>query len=271
MVSISKSGMAIALVALLCVSTLGGCSSCGPCGDPCDPCGPVATPVCNACGPLPAEAKPGEAWCCIQVPAQYEEVEVQVCVCPEACQREWIEPVYEEQERQVCCTPARCERIEIPAEFEERSREVMVCPARTEWVKIPCEASGLGEGEQQGDCYMLKEIPAQYRTVTERVCVKPASFEVKQLEPEYRTVKERVMVKPGEWKVNTVPARFETRKERRMVAPARWEWRRNADCEVPADAGASAEGSDGSGAAIGSVDGSAEAQLVDDLGPPSGR
>jgi hypothetical protein len=224
----------------------------------------VARPS-GPCGPLPAEAKPGEAWCCIFIEARYEDVPEQVCTCPESCTREWIEPVYEEQDRQVCCTPARCERITIPAEYEERSREVCVCPARQEWVKIPCEPSGLAEGEKQGDCWMLKEIPPQNRTVTERVCVKPASCEVKEIPPEFKTVKERVCVKPGEWKVTPVPAKFETRTRKKLVEPCRWEWRRNTDCVVPGAAPVEAP------APTSQTPAPAPAPVADDFAPPAGE
>ena len=69
---------------------------------------------------------------------------------------------------------------------------LLASAARTVWKKIPCEPSGLGEGEKQGDCWKLVEIPAVYKEVTRRVLVKPASTKTETIPPEYKTVKEKV-------------------------------------------------------------------------------
>ena len=220
---------------------------CGSCDTGCDtgceaptPCEPVCAKPCDPCagstqrpGGLPDEAKAGEAWCRVMVPAQYEEYEERVLAKPASTSREWIEPVYEEREKKVCCTPAQTKQIQIPAEYEERSEQVMTCAARTVWQKIPCEPKDLQEGEKQGDCWKLTEIPAQYRTVSKRVCTKEASCTTETIPPVYKTVMEKVMVKPGEWKCTPVEAEYKMVTRKRMSAPCRWEWRRNTNCDVP--------------------------------------
>ena len=248
---------ALALVASLgllvgCSSGGGGC--CGVCQEECvDPCDPCAGRPAG----IPAEAKPGEAWCRYYVPPQFEEEEYQVCVCPESCKRTWVPPVYEDQERQVCCKPAQTICHPIPAVFEDQTEEVCCCPARTEWRKVDCTPKMLEEGQRQGDCWMLVEIPAKYRTVTRRVCVTPASSKTETIPPEYKTVTEKVMVKPGYYETETIEAKYETRTRRICKAPGRWEWRRNEDCDVPPEAAAeegaaeaepAAEGDGGGGA-----------------------
>ena len=266
--------VACALVFVLAGCTSGSCcGSCDPCSAP-DPCSPCAT-ACDPCGGgggrpagMPDEAKEGEAWCRVLIPAKYEEVEKQVCVCPASCEREWIPPVYEEQERQVCCKPASCRKINIPAEYETKTERVMTCPARTVWKKIPCESGDLADGEKQGDCWQLTEIPAQYKEVTKRICVKEASCTTETIPPEYKTVTEKVVVKPGEWKTTPVPAQYKTVTERKLVEPCRWEWRRNESCEVPGAADeAPAASEDGDGAA----DAAESTSMDEGLGaPPAG-
>jgi len=237
-----------ALIAISFCLVLVGCSSggagCDPCGapDPCEPCAPAPCDPCATTGAdrpagVPDEAKAGEAWCRVLIPAKYEEIENQVCCKPASTSREWIEPVYEDQERQVCCTPASCKTIPIPAEYETQTEQVMTCAARTVWKKIPCEPGQLGDGEKQGDCWQLTEIPAQYKQVCKQVCTKPASCRKETIPPVYKTVTDRVMVKPGSWKCTPIPAEYKTVKSRKLVEPCRWEWRRNADCEVPEAAG----------------------------------
>lgn len=221
---------------------LSGCTSSGCCDAP-DPCEPSCSP-CDPCaggGPrpsgLPEEAKAGEAWCRVLVPAKYEDYEEKRCCKPAGTKRDWIEPVYEEREKKVCCTPARCKQTCIPAEFKDESEQVQTCPARTVWKKIPCEPDQLKEGEKQGDCWKLVEIPAQFKTVTRRVCTKPASTKTEQIPPVFKTVMEKVLVTPGSWKCTPIPAEFSTVTKRRMVEPCRWEWRHNTACDVPEAAG----------------------------------
>lgn len=208
---------------------------CDPCDDPCepDPCDPCADGAPKAPPGMPEGVKPGEAWCRILIPAQYKDVEEQVCVCPATTRCEQIPAVFEERTRQVCVCPAKTKTIKIPGEYETQTEKVLVCAARTEWRKIPCTPSQLAAGEKQGDCWQLVEIPAQYKDVCKRVCVKEPSCKTETIPPVYKTVTEKVCVKPASTKQIPVPAKYETRTRKELVAPCRWEWRRNEDCEVP--------------------------------------
>src|SRR5688572_19629402 len=118
---------AIALVAVVLGTALAGCSNCNTCETSCNTCEtacntcepacntcetscntcePTCAPACprpcptpvaqvsGQCGPLPPEAKCGEAWCCVMLPPQYEDYSVQVCTCPASCREECIPAVY---------------------------------------------------------------------------------------------------------------------------------------------------------------------------------
>ncbi len=238
--------LAISLGLLLAGCVGGSCCGCDapdPCEPSCSPCDPCAGGGPRPSG-LPEEAAAGEAWCRVLVPAKYEEYEEKRCCKPASCTREWIEPVYEEREKKVLCTPARCKQTCTPAEYEDKTERVQTCAARTVWKKIPCEPNDLKEGEKQGDCWKLVEVPAQFKDVTRRVMVKPSETKTEQIPPVFKTVMEKVVVKPGEWKTNPVPAEFTTVTKRRMVEPCRWEWRHNKSCDVP-EAAADAGGDDG--------------------------
>jgi hypothetical protein len=205
--------------------------ACNPC--PCDPC--YTNPCAGAPACPPGNAMPGEAWCRVYIPPQYEEVECQVCVCPAQCERTWIEPVYETRTRRVCVCPEQCRTVPIPAEYRDEQYEVCVCPARTEWKQVDCKPSSeLGSGEEQGECWVLCEVPAVMKTCTRRVCVKPASCTTEVIPARYEEQEYRECVQPGRWETREIPAQHETRKSRRCVAPGRWEWRLNRDCAVPA-------------------------------------
>lgn len=240
---------ATVIVAVLAIGLLAACSSgsgcCGECGPACE-----APDACDPCAGrpsgIPEEAKAGEAWCRYYNPPQFEEEEYEVCTCPESCQKTWVPPVYEEQERQVCCKPARTRCIPVAGEYENVTEKVVACPARTEWRKVDCTPKMLEEGQRQGDCWMLVEIPATYKEVCKRVCTKEPTTRTETTEPEYTTVTEKVMVKPGYYETDTVPAKYEKRTRKKCVAPGSWEWKRNEDCDVPAAATEEAPAEDAS-------------------------
>lgn len=120
---------------------------------------PVAAPICapapalaaaapTGCGPFPAEAKPGEAWCCVQV--QPAGVWNEVCIEPE-CQ---------------VCEP-------VPGVYETVYESVLEQDARTEWQKVDCPDT------PGGDCWKLVTIPAIYRSVPREVCKVPPSVKTR--------------------------------------------------------------------------------------------
>jgi hypothetical protein len=132
--------LSVGLVAAGCDSMMvGDWDPCGtPCAQPAAPCAPACEPVSGNCGPFPADAKPGEAWCCIFVPPVYENLTEKVCVCPESTRKEWVPPVTEMRKKQVCVREACSREICEPAQFDTVNECVEVCPARTEWQRVDC-------------------------------------------------------------------------------------------------------------------------------------
>jgi hypothetical protein len=244
-------------VAFLMVAVLGlaaGCSSGGgqlfnsgcepPCAapqpvaqcapPPCDPqpvCAPVTDPTVQ--GQRPPDARPGEVWCYVRVPAVTRQVEERVCVRPESCREVQVPAVTQQVERQVCVRPESTRQIPIPAEYEDRCEQICTAPARTEWARVDCEPTKLAEKEQVGECWTLKEIPPQYTTKTTRVCTKPASCRQECIPAEFKTEYETVIVEPARVDRIPVPAEYETRFREEIVCGPRWEWRRTTECEVP--------------------------------------
>lgn len=67
-------------------------------------------------------------------------------------------------------------------------------------------------------------IPAQYKTVTERVLVKEASERLIPVPAQYKTVTEKVLVNEAKETITPVPAKFKNVTERVMVKQASHEW-----------------------------------------------
>lgn len=245
---LGRTGGVLFLLVALC-SVVAGCDSCcgdwdpccspcaqpAPCAAPCAPapCAPACAPQPGNCGPFPAEARPGEAWCCVFIPPQYATEMERICTCPESCRKEWVPPVYECRSKQVCSCPEQRRQIPIPAEYQTVNECIEVCPPRTEWRRVDCTPEQLAAGEQQGECWALVTIPAQYEQRCKQVCVREASCREEVIPPVYETVQEQVEVQCGYYKDIVTPAQYEDRPKQVCTAPGRWEWRRNAACVVP--------------------------------------
>jgi len=235
--SVARTGAALALIFGVCIvvtgcdSLGGGWNDCGcapKCAPAAPPCGCAAPqPACNSgnCGAFPANAKPGEAWCCVWVPPVTENRSHQVCTCPEQCNKTWIPPVYETKTKKVCTKEACRTEIPIPAEYNTVEECVEVCPSRTEWQRVPCDGAN--------ECWALVTIPPTYEKRQHQVCSREASVRYEEIPPVYEDQCEQVEVACGYYKEDKTPAVYATESECVEVAPGRWEWRLNAACVVP--------------------------------------
>jgi hypothetical protein len=76
----------------------------------------------------------------------------------------------------------------------------------------------------EGECYAKVFIPAQYKTITERVMVKDASESLEIIPAEYKWVEERVMVKECSKQLEQTPAEYKTEERTVMVKPGHSGW-----------------------------------------------
>ncbi len=207
---------------------------CAPPKAPCAPPPPVAcAPQTGNCGPFPANAKPGEAWCCVWIPPVYKQEMERICTCPEKCEQEWVPPVSETRTRQVVKCPASRREIPIAAEYKTVEDCIETCPARTEWQRVECTPEQLKEGEKQGECWALVTIPAQFEKRSRQVCTREASVRYEEIPAVMETETYQVEVQCGFNKTKTIPAVYENRPKQTCTADGRWEWRRNMACVVP--------------------------------------
>lgn len=261
-----------------------GCDPCAPQPVAQNPCAPPAcapTPVCDPCAPAtqatagqrPPDARPGEVWCYVRVPAVTRQVEERVCVREAGCREVQVPAVTKQVERQVCVRPESTRQIPIPAEYKDECYQVCTAPARTEWQRVDCSPTQLAEKEQVGECWTLKEIAPQYKTETRRICTKPESCRTECIPAEFRTEIETVCVEPARVDRIPIPPEYETRFREEVVCGPRWEWRRTTECEVPevTSVGGGMAPIDNSLPPMGSPDGGDEAVgSPDDDAPPAG-
>jgi hypothetical protein len=79
---------------------------------------------------------------------------------------------------------------------------------------------GVPVNAKPGECYSRCIAPAKYKTVTEKVLVRPASERIVPIPGKYRWVRKRVIAKEASERIETVPPRFEDRTVRVLVRPA---------------------------------------------------
>lgn len=199
---------------------------------------------------LPPDAKPGECFARVLVPAEYrtvaeqrlklgaserietipakyEWVEEKVLVRGASERLEMIPAKYDWVEEQVLTREASTRLEKMPAEFEWVEDRILVKEAETVWKK----GRGLIEKvNTTGEIMCLVEIPAQYKTVKNKVMVKPPATRTIEIPAEYKTVKKEVMVTPPSTRVIQIPAEYKTIKVKKMVSPAREE-----RFEIPAE------------------------------------
>lgn len=144
------------------------------CGVQCNPtfgCNPADAPTAPApkaeapkmpCGDFPAEAKPGEVWCCV------EETTMTAA--------------------QVLVTPERVVETLIPAVYETYTEQVLEQPERTEWVRTDCPADEKAGVPASSECYILKIVPAVYRTEIKQRLVTPEMVRMEKKAAVYETV-----------------------------------------------------------------------------------
>jgi hypothetical protein len=198
----------------------------------------LAEPV-DATLTLP-DAKPGECYAKVVIPAQYKTENVDVTAREASVRFEMIPAKYEMVEEKVLVKEAAKKIVPVPAEYEMTTETVELAPAGKAWLAgkkrsaLPASpallaaigSSGVKLDEQPvGACLSEYYMPAQYKKEDVRV-MKTASYDNIEVEPAaYEWVEEKVLIKEASKKVVEVPAEFETVTEKVLVAPATTVWK----------------------------------------------
>jgi hypothetical protein len=95
--------------------------------------------------------------------------------------------------------------------------------------------SELPPKAQLGECYSKVMVPAEYKTVTERLMTQEESERIEIVPAEYKWVEERVLVKEASKRMEIVPAEYKWDEKKIMVKPAHtgWVMQNVANCDLP--------------------------------------
>ncbi len=189
----------------------------------------------------PPNAKAGECYAKVIIPAKYKTVEEKVLV-QEASNKITIVPAkYEWVDEKVEVTPATEKLVTIPAKYKKMTEVVEVKPAIRSWhVSLRKNAAPVSnellaaaklkgvniENTTPGTCYKEYYSPEKYKTVTEEVVIKNETNETKIIPAKYEMVEKTIVVKPASKKTITVPATYEYVDEKVLVEKEKTVWKK---------------------------------------------
>ena len=192
----------------------------------------------------PENAKPGECYAKVLVPAQYrtvtESVEIhpggvkytkipakfktvqkKVLVKEESYELVPVPPTYKTVEETIMVEPERTVKTVVPATYRTVTQKVMISPAHVAW------KAGRGAYEKinsaTGDIMCKVEIPAQYKTITKQVIDKPAQTLEKVIPAKYITIQKQVVDTPATTTQRVIPAEYKTITVKEIVEPEHFE------------------------------------------------
>ncbi len=190
---------------------------------------------------LPPNARAGECYARLFVPAEYKNVsktvvkrEAGVKIETTPAEYEWIEDKvlvkeafeklevkpaeFKWVEENVLVKPAGEKLVAEEAEYNTVDERVLVRDGYTSWKKGRGPIEKLDHGT--GEIMCLVNVPPEYKTVTKRVLVKPAGVRKVEVPAEYATIKKQVLVTPAQTVKTMVPAEYKTVKTMKLVQPA---------------------------------------------------
>ncbi len=189
----------------------------------------------------PPNAKPGECYARVLVPAKYK-MQTERVLAKEASENISVVPAkYRTVTKKVLVKEAGERLVAVPAKYKSVTEKVLVSEASEKLVKVPAVyetvtekilvkaahtawKKGRGPVEKldnlTGEILCLVNVPAQYRTVTKRVLKTPATTKVVPIPAKYKTVTRKVLDTPATTKVVPIPAVYKTIKVRELVEPA---------------------------------------------------
>ncbi|MDH3526055.1 MAG: peptidoglycan-binding protein [Gammaproteobacteria bacterium] len=191
-------------------------------------------------GLLPTNARAGECYAKVMVPAEYKTVEEKVVVAEASEKIEVIPAKYEWTEVRVPVQQESEKLVAVPAKLETVKEKVEIEPAHTVWrmgpganAKIADDqtvlsalALGLPKTAKPSQCFNEFHQPAQYKTETEKLLKTAASEEIITSEPAFEWVEEKVLVKEASEKIVEVPAQYDVITEKVLESPAYTTWKK---------------------------------------------
>ena len=153
---------------------------------------------------IPPNAKTGECYARVLVPAVYKEETVKRLKEESNTKLKVIPATYKVVEEKVTIREASVQLISVPATYKTITEEVMVAPEKTS----------------------LVVVPATYKTKTQEVMLSAEKTELQVIPATYKTTSSEIMVNAEKTELVTIPATYKMQEEEVLVAAAYSTWKR---------------------------------------------
>lgn len=194
----------------------------------------------DATNTLP-DAKPGECFAKVIVPAEYELRGTDIEVKPAQEQVELVEATFDSEEKEVEIRAAYTKLTAVPPTFRTEEETVELEEGRTEWVTsleqngIPASPALLVAAQTNGveidsaepnQCFREYFTPAKFEQKEKQVKVKDEAEIIKVTEAEFEEGTEDVVVREAYSIKTLIPAVYETTEEKIEIEPAQAVWKK---------------------------------------------
>ncbi len=166
----------------------------------------------------------GEIMCLVDVPAVYETVSKRALAAPPLTTSVVVPAEFDEISVQSVKSAAREVRTPVPAEYTTIEKTERATEGSLSWV-AGAPGSNSIHGEHTGNVVCLRETPAEFETITQRIVKTPGRFTKASVPAEYTNVAVQKLVSDAT--VSKIPVPEETEKfvKRIKVSDASLEWR----------------------------------------------
>ena len=170
-------------------------------------------------------AKPGQCYAKVKVGPMFKNIVKRVQVSPAVNKRVLVRgPQYSYVSKRVQVRPATHTYRYVPAQYKHVSKQVLVKPAHYAWQKGK-KGPVTRIDNMTGEILCRVKIPAVYRTVVQKVLVRPAQRVKKHIPAVYQTTKHKHMTSPAQYKNVHQPARFINKTYRVKSGGVSYKWK----------------------------------------------
>lgn len=176
-------------------------------------------------------AKPGQCFSKVAIPAEYKEVVEQYIKKPASERTETVPPQYELIQEKILVRPATVRYEEIPAVYDVVEEKVLVKPASKKIVEVPAvyetveekvidkEGYTVWKKSEDSNLLCLIEVPPVYKTIQKQIMKVPPSRTEEVVPEEYKIVKRQIEKIPPSTRKVDVPAEYQTVAVKKLVEP----------------------------------------------------
>ena len=190
---------------------------------------------------VPPNAKAGECYAKVVIPAKYKTVEERVLV-QEASNKISVVPAkYEWVEEKVEMTPEGKKLINVPATYKKVTEVIEVKPATKSWyvslkkhaapvskeILVAAKLKGIDlDNTAPETCYKEYYTPETYKTIEEEVVIQKESNKTKVIPAEYEMVEKVIEIKPASKETITIPATYDYTEEKVLIEKEKTVWKK---------------------------------------------